>query len=306
MILALDIGGTAIKMAMVDREGRIAMRHPETPTCADGLRVPVIQAAVNAIRAFLRDTGVSPEGIAVSAAGQIDTRSGVVIGTNGGIPGYEGTPIVQTLEAEFHLSATALNDASAAALGESFAGRARGYHQVLLVTLGTGVGGGVILNGSVYGGRRGIAGEIGHFTLDRNGPVCTCGRKGCFECCASVSALVRKAAAVTGEPTLNGRSIFARAAGGDAVMRALLDRWIDDIACGIEGLVHIFNPEMVLIGGGVSAQKALLIDPLREKVLSRLMPRFAEGLQIEAASLANDAGLIGAAAFWLQKHSQNP
>ena len=89
-------------------------------------------------------------------------------------------------------------------------------------------------------------------------------------------------------------------------MRALLDRWIDDIACGLEGLIHIFNPEMVLIGGGVSVQKELLIDPLREKVLSRLMPRFAEGLQIEAASLANDAGLIGAAAFWLQKHGLKP
>lgn len=306
MILALDIGGTAIKMAMVDREGHIALRHPETPTGTDGFRVPVIQAAAAAIRAFLRDSALSPEGIAVSAAGQIDTHSGVVIGTNGGIPGYEGTPIVQTLEEEFHLPVSALNDAGAAALGEAFAGRARGYRHVLLVTLGTGVGGGVILNGSVYGGRRGIAGEIGHFTLDRNGPVCTCGRKGCFECYASVSALVRKAAALTREPSLNGRAIFARAATGDACMRALLDRWIDDIACGLEGLIHIFNPEMVLIGGGVSVQKELLIDPLREKVLSRLMPRFAEGLQIEAASLANDAGLIGAAAFWLQKHGLKP
>ena len=103
------------------------------------------------------------------------------------------------------------------------------------------------------------------------------------------------------DPALDGRAIFARAAAGDPVMHDALNGWIEDIAAGISGLVHIFNPQMVLIGGGVSAQERLLIDPLRERVLTQVMPRFAEGLRIERAQLGNDAGLIGAARFLLDR-----
>ena len=99
--------------------------------------------------------------------------------------------------------------------------------------------------------------------------------------------------------TLDGRAIFERAAAGDSALRAALDRWIDDIAAGISGLVHIFNPQMVLIGGGVSAQEEMLIAPLRARVRAQVMPRFAEGLRLEAATLSNDAGLIGAAKFYM-------
>ena len=298
MILSIDIGGTAVKLGLVDRQGVIHARC-EASVCYDGYETPILTTVIHEAQAFLAREGVQVEGAGVSATGQVDDRQGAVIGTNGKIPHYEGAQLKRGLEAALGVPVFALNDANAAALGECFAGRARGVSNVLMITLGTGVGGGIVLGGKIFGGTRGIAGELGHFTLYQDGVPCPCGKRGCFESYAATTALVRLAKEATGEPSLDGRTIFARAGAGDAVMLSVLDAWIDDIAAGISGLVHIFNPEMVLIGGGVSAQEELLIAPLRERVLAQVMPRFAEGLRIEAATLSNDAGLIGAAKFYM-------
>ena len=298
MILSIDIGGTAVKMGLVDHEGAIHARH-EASVCFDHYQTPILTTVIREAQAFLAREGAQIEGIGVSATGQVDDRAGAVIGTNGKIPHYEGAQIKRDMEAAFGVPVFALNDANAAALGECFAGRAKGVQNVLMVTLGTGVGGGIVLGGKIFGGTRGIAGELGHFTLYQDGPRCPCGKRGCFESYAATTALVRRAKEATGEADMNGRIVFSRAADGDQAMLAVLSAWIDDIAAGISGLVHIFNPQMVLIGGGVSAQEALLIAPLRERVLRSVMPRFAECLQLEAATLGNDAGMIGAARFYL-------
>ena len=298
MILSIDIGGTAVKMGLVDHEGAIHARH-EASVCFDHYQTPILTTVIREAQAFLAREGAQIEGIGVSATGQVDDRAGVVIGTNGKIPHYEGAQIKRDMEAALGVPVFALNDANAAALGECFAGRAKGVQNVLMVTLGTGVGGGIVLGGKIFGGTRGIAGELGHFTLYQDGPRCPCGKRGCFESYAATTALVRRAKEATGEADMNGRIVFSRAADGDQAMLAVLSAWIDDIAAGISGLVHIFNPQMVLIGGGVSAQEALLIAPLRERVLRSVMPRFAECLQLEAATLGNDAGMIGAARFYL-------
>ena len=293
MILSIDIGGTAVKMGLVDHAGAIHARH-EASVCFDHYQTPILTTVIREAQAFLARESAQIEGIGVSATGQVDDRAGAVIGTNGKIPHYEGAQIKRDMEAAFGVPVFALNDANAAALGECFAGRAKGVQNVLMVTLGTGVGG-----GKIFGGTRGIAGELGHFTLYQDGPRCPCGKRGCFESYAATTALVRRAKEATGEADMNGRIVFSRAADGDQAMLAVLSAWIDDIAAGISGLVHIFNPQMVLIGGGVSAQEALLIAPLRERVLRSVMPRFAECLQLEAATLGNDAGMIGAARFYL-------
>ena len=298
MILSIDIGGTAVKMGLVDHEGAIHARH-EASVCFDHYQTPILTTVIREAQAFLARESTQIEGIGVSATGQVDDRAGAVIGTNGKIPHYEGAQIKRDMEAAFGVPVFALNDANAAALGECFAGRAKGVQNVLMVTLGTGVGGGIVLGGKIFGGTRGIAGELGHFTLYQDGPRCPCGKRGCFESYAATTALVRRAKEATGEADMNGRIVFSRAADGDQAMLAVLSAWIDDIAAGISGLVHIFNPQMVLIGGGVSAQEALLIAPLRERVLRSVMPRFAECLQLEAATLGNDAGMIGAARFYL-------
>ena len=270
MILSIDIGGTAVKMGLVDEGGEVHARH-EASVCFDGYRTPILTTVMREAEAFLRRENAQVAGIGVSATGQVDDRAGVVIGTNGKIPGSEGSRIKEEMESRFHLPVWVLNDANAAALGECFAGAARG-----------------------------IAGELGHFTLYQDGAPCPCGKRGCLEHYAATTALVRRAQEATGETQLNGRVIFDRAQRGNEVMLGVLSAWIDDIAAGVTGLVHIFNPEMVLIGGGVSAQEELLMKPLRQRVLSGVMPRFAEGLSVERATLGNDAGMIGAARFFMQ------
>ena len=221
MILAVDIGGTSAKLALVDRRGVLGPRC-SADTAFDGYRTPMLDTVIRAAQSFLEREGAQVEGIGVSATGQIDTAQGIVIGTNGKIPNYEGAA---------------------------------------------------------------HAGSPGSRYEDR----------------ASASALVRAAERATGEAKLDGRRIFARLASGDPVLRQVADAWLDDVAAGLIGLVHVFNPQMVVLGGGVSAQEALFIEPVRRRVLEGVQPRFAEGLRVEHAALGNDAGLIGAAKFFMDE-----
>ena len=303
MILAIDLGGTEVKMGRADRLGNL-YETISASVSFDGYKTPLLETVLKTAETFLASWPEKPEGIAVSACGQVDSETGVVIGTNGNIPGYEGTQLKAALEKAFGVKTRALNDANAAVLGEAFTGRARGLRDVLMITLGTGVGGGVITGGRLLDGRRGIAGELGQFTLRADGPLCPCGKRGVFEYYASTTALVRQCAERTGREGLNGKIIFGEIGQGNEVFRSVLEDWIRDIAEGLTSLVHLFNPEMILIGGGVSRQQKLLIKPLRKAVLRRCMPRFAEGLQIESAELGNDAGMIGAVRFWLDKEEE--
>ncbi len=299
MLIGIDIGGTSVKLGLLDRQGRIHARH-EASVCFDGYETPILTTVIRETEAFIQRENAIIEGIGVSATGQINAQTGVVIGTNGQIPHYEGARIRADVEAAFGVPVRCLNDANAAVLGECFVGRTRGLRDVIMLTLGAGVGGGMVLDGKLYGGRRGIAGELGHFTLYQDGPPCSCGKRGCFESYASTTALVRRACDATGNADLNGRKIFDLASQGDEQMLRVLDCWLEDVAAGITGLVHIFNPEMVLIGGGVSTQEALLMAPLRRKVRAGTMPRFAEDLQVEQAILGNDAGMIGAVKYLME------
>lgn len=298
MILCIDIGGTAVKLGLLDREGHIHARL-EVPTNQGRLPNPTLDAALQGAEKLVAEEKPRLEGVAVSAAGQIDSLRGVVAGSNGKLPGYEGSRIKETFEALYHVTTHVLNDANAAALGECFLGAGRGCRDVLMVTLGTGVGGGLVLGGKLYGGSRGLAGELGHFTLYQDGVPCSCGKRGCYESYAATTALVRRAGVE------NGRVLFDRVRAGDAEMKKALDSWLDDVAAGLTGLVHIFNPELVLVGGGVSAQEELLIAPLRQKVRAGVMPRFGERLRVERATLGNDAGMIGALRWWLDQEEDH-
>ena len=172
------------------------------------------------------------------------------------------------------------------------------------MTLGTGVGGGILTGGRLLEGARGLGGELGHYrTHALDGVPCTCGATGCWERYAATTALVR--AAQEKDPAWkDGRAIFAAAEAGNETVLALLDAWTDEIAQGLAGMVHIFNPQLILIGGGVSAQQKLLIDPIAAKVRASVMPAFAEGLEIRAAQLHNDAGMVGAVYYFRQQHGE--
>ena len=258
--LGVDIGGTAVKLGLVDENGRV-LRRAERSVSFDGYKTPILDTVQAAIHEFLTADAPRLEGIAVSATGQIDSRRGVVAGTCGNFPGWIGVDIKGTLERAFGLPVTVANDANCMLLGEVWAGAAKGYTDVIGVTLGTGVGGGILTGGRLLEGARGLGGELGHFRLHAlDGVACTCGAIGCYERYAATTALVRSAQKA-GLDAPDGRAIFEAAAAGDARTLAVLNGWINEIAQGLAGLVHIFNPQLILIGGGVSAQQALLIDP---------------------------------------------
>ncbi len=299
--LGVDIGGTAVKLGLVDETGKVLCRA-ERSVSFDGYKTPILDTVQAAIRDFLSGHDVPKlEGIGVSATGQIDSRRGVVAGTCGNFPGWIGVDIKGTLERAFGLPVTVANDANCMVLGEIWVGAAKGYTDVIGVTLGTGVGGGIITGGRLLEGARGLGGELGHFRLHAlDGVACTCGAIGCYERYAATTALVRGAQKM-GLDAPDGRAIFEAAAAGDARTLAVLNHWINEIAQGLAGLVHIFNPQLILIGGGVSAQQELLIDPVAEKVRKSVMPAFAEGLEVKAAALQNDAGLVGAVYYFREQ-----
>ena len=301
--LGIDVGGTAVKIGIVDQEGNIAAKT-EAPVNHDGYKTPVIETVVRTAEQFLAERPEKVLGVGVSATGQIDTKRVYVAGTCGNVNGWRYTEIGKHVTERLHLPCSANNDANCMCLGEAWIGAAKGYTDVIGITLGTGVGGGIITGGRILGGIRGIGGEIGHFTTHAiDGELCTCGQRGCWERYASTSALVRRAQKIDHELE-NGRIIFSRAAEGDETVLKLLDWWTDEIAAGIIGFVHVFNPQIVLIGGGVSTQEELLIAPVRKKVLDHIMLAFVEGLKIERATLGNDAGLVGAVYDFMTTHPE--
>lgn len=302
-LLGIDIGGTAVKIGVVDEDGNILLSETRSVSF-DGYKTPIMTTVIALAKEIMAKCEEKPTGIGVSATGQIDVHTGTVIGVGAHFGNWLGSDIKAMLEEEFSLPVTVINDANAAALGEQRYGRAKGKENVLVVTVGTGVGGGIIEGGRLIQGRRGIGGEIGHYIVDFDGEPCPCGNRGCFERYASTGALVRRFA---GDPTLlealgvtadevNGRVIFEHLE--DPRVYGAVDHWMDCIAFGITGLIHIFNPETVLIGGGISREEERFIRPLREKILAKAMPRFAEDLTVEAAALGNNAGLLGACAYF--------
>lgn len=297
--LGIDIGGTAVKLGLVDDTGTVLDRA-ERSVSFDDYRTPILDTVQAAAADFTAGRREQLSGIGVSATGQIDSRKGIVAGTCGSLPGWVGAPIKDRLEADYHLPVTVANDANCMCLGEAWVGAVRGCTDVIGITIGTGIGGGILTGGRLLEGARGLGGEMGHYrTHALDGVDCTCGAKGCWERYASTTALVRAAKAM--DPELcDGRAVFAAAQAGRCDVLALLDRWTDEIAQGLAGMVHIFNPQRILVGGGVSAQKELLIEPLERKVKTAVMPAFAEGMNLTAAALCNDAGIVGAVSYHLQ------
>ncbi|MFR4978100.1 MAG: ROK family protein [Butyricicoccus sp.] len=292
--LGVDIGGTAVKLGIVTESGTI-LRRTEQSVCFDGYQTPILTTVQRACKDFLKEYPTDAlAGIGVSATGQIDSVQGIVAGTCGNLPHWTGSRIQETLAHTFSLPVAVANDANCMLLGEVWIGAAQGYTDVIGVTLGTGVGGGILTGGRLLSGARGLAGEIGHFRLHAvDGVHCTCGARGCWEPYAATTALVRRAA-LQNPAWCDGRAVFAAAQQGNPQVLQLLNDWICEIAQGLSGLVHIFNPQLILIGGGVCAQESLLIAPLGEKIKASVMPAFAQDLEIRAAALQNDAGLVGA------------
>lgn len=304
MYLGIDIGGTSVKIGLVSCEGFIE-KSSAYDVAFDGYETPLFETVKKAIRSFIEINDIdikNIKGIGVSATGQINSETGTVIGVGGNIKNWCGTEIKKELEEIYNIPTTVVNDANCMVIGEGWIGRAKNYKNVIGITIGTGVGGGIIVDSKILLGSVGIAGELGHFSINSEGSLCTCGNIGCYEQYASMTALIkliRENYELIGDVAfdkdkINGLLIFDELNKGNEVIGSLVNEWINNIAVGLISLTHIFNPEIILIGGAVSKQEKLFIDPLRNIVLKNTMKKFGETLKVEAASLGNDAGIIGA------------
>ena len=308
--LGIDIGGTAVKMGIVDENGKLLVSG-EAPVAFDHYETPILQTVLKESDIFLKNNGLRADdlsGIGISATGQIDTKNGIVAGSGGNIRNWEGSNLKDAFTQKFHLPVTVINDANCVALGEKWTGSAKNAKDVIVLTIGTGLGGGIIVNDQILLGQSGFGGEIGHFSIQKQGLACTCNNKGCFEQYASMTALVKSVREYyeTADPDymckhpINGKNIFESVRKGDEAIIRIVDAWIHDISAGIVSLVHIFNPELIIIGGGVSVQEELFIAKLREEVMKNIMPNFRRNLQLRAATLGNNAGMIGAVYYFIQ------
>ncbi|CUN75880.1 ROK family protein [Clostridium disporicum] len=311
MYLGIDIGGTAVKIGMVTEEGKILLSN-SYDVAFDSYETPIFDTVKKSIELFIRENYIdmkSIEGIGVSATGQVNSNTGTIIGVGGNIKNWCGTEIKKELEEIYNIKTTVVNDANCMVIGEQWVGKGRGYKNIVGVTIGTGVGGGIIVDSKILLGSIGIAGELGHFSINSEGKKCTCGNIGCYEQYASTTALIKIVRDKFEEldilsfkkEDLNGKVIFEEVSRGNKKLQEILDEWIINIGKGLVSLVHIFNPEIIIIGGGVSKQEEFFIKPLRKYVLENVMKRFGENLRVEAAELGNNAGLVGAVYYNIQQ-----
>ncbi|MGH2404996.1 MAG: ROK family protein [bacterium] len=311
-VVGVDLGGTKILTALVDTEGRVVARVREATPQA-GLDA-VLEVVVGTVRRVLKDAGVEASairGIGVGAPGPADPASGVVFDPPN-LPGWHEVPLAAILGARLAVRTYVENDANAAALGERWAGAGRGVDDLIYMTISTGIGGGLILNGRLFHGVSGTAGEVGHMVIDPAGPRCPCGRTGCLEALASGTSIARhaRAAVASGRPTtlstvapeaLTAADVARAARDGDPLATELFGRAARYVGIGVANLVNLLNPAMVIIGGGVTKAGDLLFAPVRRIVLDEAFPRPAAAVRIVPAALGDDVGAVGAAAVALER-----
>ncbi|MFI5665021.1 ROK family protein [Streptomyces sp. NPDC051684] len=302
MYAALDIGGTKIAGALVDAEGRVT-RRAQRPTPARGSSRALMGAVNDVLDALARDPAwATIRGLGVASAGPVDTVEGTVSPVN--IPAWRGFPLVREVRAHPLLFSgvepVLVGDAVAMAAAEHWMGAARGVDNALCMVVSTGVGGGLILNGQLHPGRSGNAGHIGHISVDLDGEDCPCGARGCVEGVASGTAIARRARAAGWEPPrgedATAAAVAASARQGDALALAVFDRAAQALAAGIAATATLVEVDVVVIGGGVAQAGDLLFAPLRRYLDSYATLDFARDVEVRPAALAQDAGLVGAAA----------
>lgn len=279
-IFAADIGGTSIKTCISDQNGHIwDINEYPSESYLGGKHI--IHSLMDIISTY-----EDMDAIAISTAGQVDSDTGSIVYANKNIPDYTGLNIRDMLEHRFHIPVKVENDVNAAALGELTFGAARGLTDFICLTYGTGIGGAIIQNGHLYKGWQGVAGEFGHMITNSNQ-----GQPGFYEDVASTTALVKKAQQVD-ETCTDGRVIFEKIKQGNEALQAVLFEWMNDVAAGLVSLVHIFNPAVIVVGGGVMEQQ-LVVNQVSKKVQEYVLESFSQ-VEIKKASLGNRAGLLGA------------
>lgn len=308
--IGIDVGGTNVKIALVDDNGKIIYSN-SVPTYAKMGYEYTVNNIKQAIKDLMKETNTTTsdiEGIGFDFPGQVDCKTGVVkLAPN--IPGWVNVPIAQMIEDEFHIPTRIDNDVRCAALGELKFGAGRGCENFICITVGTGIGSGIVINGKVVRGATNAAGELGHIKLQMNGgPICGCGDTGCLEAFASGPAIVamaqeyikggkstkfREMAAVEGGE-ITPYMVAKAAEEGDPVAKKIFEIVGEYIGIGLTSVINLLNPERVIIGGGVAESGELLLGPIRKTIKERAMVVAGNAVEIVPAQLGNSAGVIGA------------
>lgn len=308
--LGIDLGGTNIATGVIDENykiigvGKVKTNLPRpAEEIIDDMAKSALMAVENA-KLTMNDI----ESIGVGAPGSVIYETGTIVYSNN--LGFFDVPLAKMLEEKLNKKVYVENDANAAAYGEYVAGAGNGSKNFVALTLGTGVGGGVIIDGKIYSGSNFAGAELGHTVIQMNGEICTCGRNGCFEAYASATALIRQTKqAMIRFPesvmwklcnndinAVNGRIAFDAMRKGDEAGKSVVDEYIRYVAVGVANMVNIFQPDVLCIGGGISNEGETLIKPIRDFVAGENYARNMDNkTEIKAATLGNDAGIIGAA-----------
>jgi glucokinase len=348
LVVGVDVGGTQIRAAVL--RGATLLSRAELLTGEDPTPDHVIPRICNAIRQVIKEADTSLEnilGIGIGIAGELDSRTGVVF-SSPNLSEWNQIPLRQILEQQFNIPIHVENDANAAALAEYKLGAGHGYKNVVYLTISTGIGGAVIIDGKLIEGASGTGGELGHMTIDWRGDRCNCGNIGCLEYLASGTAIARfaKEAISSGCGTelltfarileernsveskslklpvqstsiredtdglggslhIDARIVALAAEAGVPLACSIIARAAEALGVGLVNIIHIFNPERIVLGGGVAQMGSILIDPAKQIVQNRTIKIFRDVVQIVQAQLGRDAGLVGAATLIYQKEGMN-
>ena len=306
---AIDLGGTNIGIGIVSEEGELVFKT-SVPVEDNKNPEALLTQMAEGTKKCIEECGIEKENIVfvgIGVPGLIKGPKGpVILAAN---INWHNVDAVSFLEEKIGLPVFLGNDADCAAMGDYYAGSGKQYKSLIMITLGTGIGGGAVFDGKLFPGFNGFGGEYGHIPLVHNGVQCGCGKKGCFEVYGSANALKRETREAAEQhpesliwemcegdlDNIGGRTAFDAADQGDETGKAVVEQYIDYLADGISGIVNMFRPEVVLLGGGVSNQGASLLDPLNEKVAKLCVAsETIEAPKVIKASLGNSAGIIGA------------
>ncbi len=306
LVIGVDLGGTNIKAGIIDADGRVIERHRIETQAHEGPQA-VARRIGRAALECVEKAGADPadvKGIGIGSPGTLDIANGIVL-FSPNLPGFRDVPLLKLIEEDVSLPCSLENDANAAALAEQWVGAGRGASSLGLLTLGTGIGGGIVLDGQVWHGGNGVAGEVGHMSINPDGVRCACGNTGCFEAYASATAMVRRMreaieagadSILAADPdSITARSIHQAALAGDVPALRNIEETGRYIGGGVSNLMHLLNPEVFAFSGGVTAAGNMLMDPLLDEVEKRTLEASRKGVRVCFAELPEDAGIIGAA-----------
>jgi len=307
--IGIDLGGTFIKGGVIDLKGKVLV-STSIETRADGGPSHVLGRMAELSREVTRAGRIAWDQVkcvGVGTPGPLSRAKGIVY-TAPNLPGWENVPVVRTLKRKLQKPVFLENDANAAGYAENWVGAGRGASSMILLTLGTGIGGGVVLDGDVWHGRDDAAGELGHMSINFDGPRCNCGSYGCIEAYASAPATVRRAldGIEQGKRTslkkllekngeITAKDIYVAAVGGDKFALQTIQATGKLLGIAVSNFVNIFNPELVVLFGGLAGAGDTLFDPVRDEVRKRALKPAADTVKVVPAKLGGNAGIIGAA-----------